>query len=215
MTSNKIKNLIRGLVAPGWLWLGWKKTIVAMLTTSGMIAIALPVSCHPNVSIISTVNYSLDIESADLGKSSFELSPIAIAQTAISETSFYDGIYLYGQSPQPEQIGQEYIVFQILQGQIVGAVYLPHSEFNCFQGKLDATQLSMTMMNADELSNNELEVDQSRSLADITAVGSHLILNDESINNVYQVSLEAYHSIAQVSKNDRRIVKACQDTRNR
>ena len=215
MASNKIKKLIRGLISPKWLWLGWKITIMAMLTTTGMIAIALPVFCRPNVPTISTVTYSLDIEPAHLATSSFELNPKAIAQTAISETSFPDGIYLYGQSPQPEQIRQEYIVFQVQQGQIVGAVYLPHSEFNCFQGKLDATQLSMTMINAEELSNNKLEVDQSRSLAAITAFGSHLVSNDESINNLYQVSLEVYHSISQVSKSDRRMITTCKDAFNR
>ncbi len=217
MTSNKIKNLIRGLIAPGRLWLSWETTIMAMLTTSGIIAIALPVSCRPHVSVISTVTYSLDIESAHLATSSFELNPKAIAQTAISETSFPDGIYLYGQSPQPEQIGQEYIIFQVRQGQVVGAVYLPRSEFNCFQGKLDATQLSVTMINADELTNNELEIDRqwkkpsaSRNLADLTAVGSHLILND-----VHQVNLEAYYPIAQASDNDRRMVTTCQGARDR
>lgn len=217
MTSNRIKNLIRGLIAPGRLWLGWETTIMTMLTTSGIIAIALPVSYSPYVSAISTVTYSLDIESALLATSSFELDPKAIAQTAISETSFPDGIYLYGQSPQPEQIGQEYIVFQVQQGQVVGAVYLPRSEFNCFQGKLDATQLSVTMINADELTNNELEMDRqwekpsaSRSLATLTAVRGYLILND-----VHQVNLEAYYSIAQVRENDRQMVTTCQGARDR
>ena len=71
MTSNKIKNLIRGLITPKRLWLSWETIIMAMLATSGIIAIALPISFRPHISVISTVTYSLDTKSALLAKSFF------------------------------------------------------------------------------------------------------------------------------------------------
>ena len=222
MTSNKINkinNLIRGFLASWRLWRSWQTPLSAMGTTSGIVAIAIPVLYIPNVAVILTVIYSFDAELALLAKSSFGLDQKAIAQTAFSEASFPDGIYLYGQSPKPEQIGQEYIVFQLQQGQVVGAVYLPQSEFNCFQGKLDATQLSLTMIYPDELTNTDSDFDRklnsqpsaSHSVAALTAIGSHLPRHEESITDFYQVNLETYYPITQISNNDRHIVSVCQD----
>ncbi len=205
MTSNKIKNLIRGLITPKRLWLSWETIIMAMLATSGIIAIALPISFRPHISVISTVTYSLDTKSALLAKSFFP-----------------DGIYLYGQSPTPEQIGQEYIVFQVWQGQVVGAFYLPQSEFNCFQVKLDATQFTLKMLDPDELTNTESEfafrpnsqASSSQGLAAFSSTGSHLSPNERAISNFHQVNLETYYQITQISNNERRIIAACLDFKN-
>ena len=202
MTSNKMKNLIRGFLTPGRLWQRWDTSIIATLTTSGIIAIAIPVLFSPNVSVISTVTYSLDTKSALLAKSSFP-----------------DGIYLYGQSPKPKQIGQEYIVFQVRQGQVIGAFYLPQSEFNCFQGKFDATRLTLKMLYPDELTNTKSQFafhphSQAQSLAAFSSTESNLPPNKRSISNFYQVNLETYYPITQISNNDRRILAACLDFPN-
>ena len=222
MTSNKIKNLIPGFLAPSRLWKRWETSLSAMLTTSRIVTIGIPVSSILNVTVILTITYSFDTELALLAKSAFGLEQKAMAQTAVSEASLPDNIYLYGQSPKPEQIGQEYIVFQVQQGQVFGAVYLPQSEFNCFQGKLDATQLSLTMIYPDEFTNTESDFDRklsklnsqpsaSQSLAALTAMGSNVLLNDESMTNFSQVNLETYYPITQISNNDRHIVASCQN----
>ena len=202
MTSNKIKNLIRGLLTSGRLWQRWEKNITAMLTTSGIIAIVIPVLFSPNVSVISTVTYSLDTKS-----------------TLLAKNSFPDGIYLYGQSPKPEQIGREYIVFQVRQGQVIGAFYLPQSEFNCFQGKFDATRLTLKMLYPDELTNTKSELafhphSQAQSLATFSSTGSHLPPNGRAISSFHQVNLETYYQITQISNNDHRIITACLDFSN-
>ena len=44
-----------------------------------------------------------------------------------NNTILPNGIYLYGQSRQPDQIGQEYIVFKVSGSSLVGALYMPHS----------------------------------------------------------------------------------------
>lgn len=45
-----------------------------------------------------------------------------------------DGTYLYGQTSQANQMSKGYVVFQRQKGKVVGAIYSPHSEFNCFTG---------------------------------------------------------------------------------
>ncbi len=202
MTSNKIKNLIRGFLTPRRLWQRWETNITAMLTTSGIIAIVIPVLFSSNVSLSSAITYSIDTKSALLAKSYFS-----------------DGIYLYGQSPKPEQIGQKYIVFQVRQGQVIGAFYLPQSEFNCFQGKFDATRLTLKILYPDELTNTKSEFafyphSQTQNLAAFSSIGSNLPPNGRAISSFHQVNLETYYPITQISNNDRRIIAACLDFPN-
>ena len=52
----------------------------------------------------------------------------AVATDSTAKTNIFkgkmpkkDGIYLYGQSQQPNQIGQEYMVFEVRQGKVTGA----------------------------------------------------------------------------------------------
>lgn len=96
-------------------------------------------------------------------------------------TLLSDGIYLFGQSPQPEQIQNEYFVFKLQNGKVIGAVYLPHSAFYCFYG-----------------------IYQQNSL-DVKVVDSY----DNSASD-YIVDLQKYHWIDQVSENDARILNTCQ-----
>lgn len=57
-----------------------------------------------------------------------------------------DGIYLYGQSQKPGEMGQGYIIFEKRQGNVTGALYMPNSEFSCFNGTLEQTgELAMTV----------------------------------------------------------------------
>jgi hypothetical protein len=113
-----------------------------------------------------------------------------------------DGIYLYGQSPTPNQIGQGYIVFQKQQGKVVGAMYMPRSEFSCFQGTLDQSgELAMTV------TGSQAEAGAS----DVAATSTIPSISDDGFNNyAHSVALQEYHSIQSVSANDRRILQMCQ-----
>ncbi|MGD1704082.1 hypothetical protein [Dapis sp. BLCC M229] len=92
-----------------------------------------------------------------------------------------DGIYLFGQSRQPEQIQNEYFVFKLKNGKVIGAFYLPHSAFYCFYG-----------------------IHQKDSLQ-VKVIDSY----DNSASD-YTVDLTKYHRINHVSDNDFRILKTCQ-----
>jgi hypothetical protein len=59
-----------------------------------------------------------------------------------------DGLYLYGESTHPNEIGKEYIVFETLRGRTIGAFYLPQSEFSCFSGKFERGQLNVQLVDA-------------------------------------------------------------------
>ncbi|MBD2297701.1 hypothetical protein [Nostoc sp. FACHB-190] len=114
-----------------------------------------------------------------------------------------DGVYLYGQSPTPNQIGQGYIVFQKRQGKVVGALYMPSSEFSCFQGTIDKSgELAMTVNGSPD----------DVSTSDVATTSTIPSVSDDEFNNyAYSVALQDYHPIQSISSGDRRILQMCQN----
>ena len=149
-----------------------------LILTGSLEVIAIALALSPgNFSIgfpLSRAGPS-QIKSAVLGSQS---PPNPALDTA--NTGLVDGIYLYGQSSQPDQIKKEYFVFEMRQSKVVGAFYLPRSAFYCFYGMGDRTQLNLTVVDS---------YDGSRS--------------------PYSVNLQQYYPISTVSDNDRRILGIC------
>ena len=93
-----------------------------------------------------------------------------------------DGIYLFGQSHQPNQIQNEYFVFKVQNGKVIGALYLPHSAYYCFYG-----------------------IHQQNRL-DVKVVDSY-----DNTASPYTVDLQQYYRLNQVSDNDSRILDTCEN----
>ncbi len=113
-----------------------------------------------------------------------------------------DGIYLYGQSTKPGDIGKGYIVFEQRQGRIQGALYMPNSEFSCFQGTLDNSgELAMSVIASPVLGSE-----------DDVATNSLPQRLDENVpvHYAYSVALQDYHSLKTVSEADRNVLQMCQ-----
>lgn len=136
---------------------------------------------------------------------------IAAHKPAIA-TSLPDGTYLYGESSQPEQIGKEYIVFEARQGKLVGALYLPYSEFSCFYGTLDSEQMNLTVVNPYDQTAVSHTIARAKPQP-IAAVGGQFNLETmyESLTYPYSVRLEGYQPLSQLSDNDERILGICRD----
>ncbi|MEQ8961230.1 MAG: hypothetical protein RLP02_25445, partial [Coleofasciculus sp. C2-GNP5-27] len=127
-------------------------------------------------------------------------------------TTITDGTYHNGQSSQPNQIGQEYIVFQANEGKLVGALYLPHSEFSCFHGTLESKQMNLRVVNPYDQTAlaHRIENQQPTSVA---ATGSQLNLDRtyESLTYPYTVKLDQYQPVGQLSENDQRMLNICRE----
>ncbi|WP_414527992.1 hypothetical protein [Nodularia chucula] len=114
-----------------------------------------------------------------------------------------DGTYLYGQSPISDQVGQGYILFEKRQGRITGALYMPQSEFSCFQGAIEQSgELAMTVTT----SPGEIGVNP-------VATGNQFQIpsynDDQTRSYPYSVTLEDYHRIDLISANDEGILENC------
>lgn len=112
-----------------------------------------------------------------------------------------DGVYLYGQSPQPEQLGQAYMVFQVTQGRLIGGFYMPRSSFDCFSGTVEGNQLALNVVDSysQEVHDYSIAYSNTSTVAASTLSGAN-----------QSVSLEGFHPIKTLSQTDRHILKTCQ-----
>lgn len=104
-------------------------------------------------------------------------SPVAVS---LSNYPLRDGIHLFGLARTPEQLQTEYLVFKMHRKQVVGAFFMPSSSFDCFSGKLEASQLKLTVLESYEQQSYD-----------------------------HTVNLNRYHPIQKISDNDLRILSAC------
>lgn len=63
--------------------------------------------------------------------------------TINQSTALPNGVYLYGNSQQPNQLLHNYVVFEQQDGKVVGAFYSPQSDFTCFTGDVQGTRLEV------------------------------------------------------------------------
>lgn len=129
--------------------------------------------------------------------------PAAIAAAPISQpkeadSALADGIYLYGQSPQPEQLGQEYLVFKVQAGRVIGAFYMPRSEFACFSGTVNSRQMQLSIVDP---------YDNTVSPYTIALQELSPVANSGQLSRA--VGLEGYHQISEISNLDRHILGIC------
>ena len=151
-----------------------------LILTGSLEAIAIVLALSPgNLSIAFPARRAQDSDIKS-GVLSSQSPPNPAPDTA--STGLADGIYLYGQSSKPDEIKQEYFVFEMRQSKVVGAFYLPRSAFYCFYGTSDRTQLNLIVVDS---------YDGSRS--------------------PYSVNLQQYYRISAVSDNDRRILGICKE----
>lgn len=124
-------------------------------------------------------------------------TPANLAGVKQSSSPLVDGVYLYGQSAKPEQLGQEYLVFKVSQGKVIGALYLPQSEFNCFSGTISSQRLNLSIVDP----------------YDNTTYAHAIALQDSPVAARGQlpraVGLEGYHQLTKISSNDQHILNTC------
>ncbi|HEY9863106.1 MAG TPA: hypothetical protein V6D21_02905 [Candidatus Obscuribacterales bacterium] len=123
------------------------------------------------------------------------------SETAVVQRNFLkDGVYLYGESPQPEQIGQSYMVFEVKQGQLTGAFYMPRSSFDCFTGIPEGNHLSLKIIESYTKETHSYQIGLNNT-AVVATVGGQVSEND--------LVLEGFHRLPHPSENDTRILNQC------
>lgn len=128
-----------------------------------------------------------------------ENNPEQVATESIPSHLWADGVYLYGQSAERDQIGAAYMVFAVDQGQVTGAFYMPYSSFDCFHGSFEADRLAMTVIDSYERTAYpyEIALEPTDNLA-------------AAETEATPVTIQGFHAIPNPSQNDLRILSTCQ-----
>lgn len=127
--------------------------------------------------------------------------------TLIAQHQFLeDGAYLYGESSQPEQIGQAYMVFEVKQGQLTGAFYMPSSSFDCFSGVATGNQLNLNITESYSQQTYSHTIGFNNSSV-VAAAGSQ----GADKNNL---TLDGFQRLPNLSSNDQRILNECKTAIN-
>jgi hypothetical protein len=106
-----------------------------------------------------------------------------------------NGVYLYGESGQPDIVGKEYIVFETIGNKTIGAFYLPRSEFSCFYGQFKGSRLNVTLI--DGLDRQQYNFSLGINPSGLTASKQPMM------------GEPTYQPIGKIGNNDRRILTAC------
>jgi hypothetical protein len=187
--GDRINSLIG---SPRWLLTRGQAAIVALILSVGVTSTATAIQL-PALGLPEPISNDL----------------VTVAPTT-SRASLPNGTYLYGQAPLGGQMGQEYVVFEVRQGQVVGAFYTPNSEFSCFQGVLENNQMNVTVASTYDNSSlaYQLAQEQPRNLA---AVGDGALIEGlNSITYPHRVGLEDFHPISSITANDQQLLATCQ-----
>jgi hypothetical protein len=152
-------------------------------------------------------NTEVPIEALNINIQSIPTNTKPLAKQSPVNFPEKDGIYLYGQSSVANQLGQGYIVFKKHQGQVIGALYMPSSEFSCFQGTIAKSgELAMTVTS----SPGETGVTQVSTNSRIPR-----LYDEDAVTYAHSIALQDYHQLQSVSENDRQILQTCSQDLNR
>ncbi len=127
-----------------------------------------------------------------------QLTPetLAVAQTTAEST----GRYLFGQVPEPDQIGQGYVVLERDGDRVYGALYYPSSSFDCFQGQVQGTELAMTVINS---------YDQDSYPYSIALAEGPVVATSDASGELVPFGLDGFHALGAPSENDHRMLDMC------
>ncbi|MGV0023619.1 hypothetical protein [Phormidesmis priestleyi] len=127
------------------------------------------------------------------------ISAKSTRQVATAPATLPNGVYLYGQSAQPEQVGRAYFVFEVKQGKVLGAFYMPRSSFDCAYGTFEAEQVALTVIDSYEKTRHPYAIALQKT-ANVATTGNPALT---------QISLEGFQPLKKLSATDQRILNVC------
>ncbi|HIK44506.1 MAG TPA: hypothetical protein IGR64_06405 [Leptolyngbyaceae cyanobacterium M65_K2018_010] len=152
------------------------------------------------VTSLFALGYAFEAQASQNQPTGAASNPVTALVSQSRPTFPAPGQYLFGQVPQPDQIGQGYMVLDNTGDRIYGALYLPNSSFDCFQGQIQGNQLAMTIIN----SYSQEAYPYSIALVSDTAVAS-----DRLSNGLAPLSLSGFYALETVTDNDLRMLEMC------
>lgn len=133
---------------------------------------------------------------ADVLPSMITASSRAIAQEMPNHSG--NGIYVYGESPQPQILGMAYMVLESRENQVVGGFYMYQSSFDCFYGQMTNQSLQVTVIPTYEETSYSYAVQRSD-----TAIASP--------NTLITPEFEGFYRLQRADEVANRVLETCRD----
>ncbi len=86
-----------------------------------------------------------------------------------------NGVYLYGEAAEADQVGKGYVVFSQRNGRVIGAFYHPSSEFSCFSGAIADNQLRVTPTEGEDASQQAMSLSNLYQIKTLTDVSQNAL----------------------------------------
>ncbi|NJM56569.1 MAG: hypothetical protein HC857_02765 [Synechococcales cyanobacterium RU_4_20] len=128
-----------------------------------------------------------------------------------------NGVYVFGESAQRHERGKAYMVFEVKDKAVTGAVYWPQSSFDCFEGRFHQEQLALRV--------TETYSRQIYTHAVAIAPDTSVLATNRLDATPVELGLEGMHRIATtvsrtlgpkstaLTRNETRILRSCQGDR--
>ena len=131
--------------------------------------------------------------------------PPATASLMSLSKGLEEGVYLYGQTRQRDQMGMAYLVFEVTGQKTIGAFYMPSSSFDCFYGEIEPDRLDLSIVNSYEQSvhNFEIALAVNQPLVAGSAVGPLDLEGFYPLNDAIEASDKSILSTCQANYGDR------------
>lgn len=137
-----------------------------------------------------------------------QASPLSIAEVTSDPSGPFntapapltDGVYFYGSVSEPDTLGAAYMVFAAQNTHLVGAMFMPQSSFDCFQGQVENQQLALQITNS--------------YTQEVYGYAIALAANDEPVAAIGQASvpftLDEFHNLGTPRESEMAILAICQ-----
>ena len=136
-----------------------------------------------------------------------QASPLPIAEMASDQpvsshptsASITDGVYFYGAVPEPDALGAAYMVFAAHNTRLVGAMFMPQSSFDCFQGQIEGQQLALQITNSYTQEVHGYAIALAASDAPIATVDQAAV----------PLALDGFHNLGAPRDSEMRLLATC------
>ncbi|MBE9182323.1 hypothetical protein IQ268_27620 [Oculatella sp. LEGE 06141] len=128
-------------------------------------------------------------------------SELALVSGVTERQTLRDGVHLFGQSPNAEQLNAAYMVFEVNADKVVGAFYMPQSSFDCFQGEVRAEQLALTVTDSYEQTRYPYSMALQQS-ATVASTGA----------SIAPFRPTGFYPVETISATDQQILNTCRAT---
>jgi hypothetical protein len=200
MVVTNLTNAVKGLALQK-LAMQWSRPLASLVLGS---AVALTAWVGVQNYAAEAASRESDVAALAAISTLAQPSPLAqqrLPQPTSASAEFFPaaGRYLFGETPEANQIGYGYMVVESNGQSVFGALYYPQSSFDCFYGQVEGAELAMTIIN----SYSQEAYPYSIALVSDSAIAS------SHPDSLEPLSLEGFYAIDQISDNDVRMLEMC------